>query len=204
VKRGCCTQCCGYQDLARLFTNCDHRGSPGLVAGSVTRQSWLSHRQPKSAKAKTWTVQKEKIGKRLSTRFVTPLPRGVMIVNWTNRFWRQSLPRLSIIQWALNNPSSRLPMRPDTLKASDGDVSKCARDEYVLSAKVKSSPTVKERIESAKVKTCRQITMTQRRHCTLVGGKERRVEPPETTPVSLQLVYCTCTSGIILHERNKS
>jgi hypothetical protein len=36
--------------------------------------------------------------------------------------------------------------------------------------KVKTSPTVKERIESTKVKTCRQIAMTQRRHCTLVGG----------------------------------
>jgi hypothetical protein len=31
-------------------------GSCGFV-GSVTRQSWLSHRQPKSAKAKTRTVQ---------------------------------------------------------------------------------------------------------------------------------------------------
>jgi hypothetical protein len=35
----------------------DHRGSRYPAAGSVTRQSWLSHRQPKSAKVKTRTVQ---------------------------------------------------------------------------------------------------------------------------------------------------
>ena len=47
----------------------DHRGYRDPAKSVVTRQSWLSHRQPKSAKAKTRAVQKETFGKRV---------RGVM------------------------------------------------------------------------------------------------------------------------------
>ena len=58
----------GYLGLtyqAHEFPMChDHRGSRDPAASVVTRQSWLSHRQPKSAKAKTRTVQKETFGKR--------------------------------------------------------------------------------------------------------------------------------------------
>ncbi len=38
-----------------------HRGSRYPAAGSVTRQSWLSHRQPKSAKANSLSSGKHKI-----------------------------------------------------------------------------------------------------------------------------------------------
>ena len=49
--------------------------------------------------------------------------------------------------------SIRLPMRPVTSEDPVGDVSKCVRVEYVfniVSVKVKTSPSVKERIESVR------------------------------------------------------
>jgi hypothetical protein len=51
---------CGPQGLDRLITESpcvtdDHRASRYPTAGSVARQSWLSHRQPTSAKVKTRT-----------------------------------------------------------------------------------------------------------------------------------------------------
>jgi hypothetical protein len=47
----------------------DHRSSRDPAGNVVTRQRWLNHRQPKLAKAKARTVQKETFGKRV---------RGVM------------------------------------------------------------------------------------------------------------------------------
>jgi hypothetical protein len=47
----------------------DHKGSrdsPLVLRPSVTRQSWLSHRQPKSFKAKTRTVRRRLFGKHVT------------------------------------------------------------------------------------------------------------------------------------------
>jgi hypothetical protein len=62
TPEGCCVQCCGFLDLTYQHTESPVSWPQRFSIsgrGSVTRQSWLSHRQRKSAKAKTRTIQLE-------------------------------------------------------------------------------------------------------------------------------------------------
>ncbi len=77
-------------DLAGLFTNSpchDHRSSRDPSPGSVTRQSWLIHREPKSAKVKSRTVQKETFGRKLDI----PLGWISYVTGWSCRARRDTM-----------------------------------------------------------------------------------------------------------------